>query len=167
MEGIQAHWIPNVQKSLTPILQHKNLWVCLSCERVSKYNLSLPEWWTKSRGDPGELCTQKNNCLPKRFVYFMPGFLWQCRLPAYVLLVQILLKTGESRARPSCKALLLPSPRDSCNSQSWDAMPGTWTRSTKVMGLLLTAPKSIASLSATMREPDTSSSFSLNKNKGI
>lgn len=166
MVGIQAHRVQNVQKSLTPILQHKiNLWVCLSWERASKYNLSLPEWWTKSRGDPGELCTQKKNWLPRFMYYFMPGFLWQCRLPAYVLLVEILLKTADSRLCPSCRALLLPSARDSCNSQT--GMPGTWTRSTKVMGLLPFAPKTVASTSAAMREPDTASSFSLNKNKGI
>lgn len=35
------------------------------------------------------------------------------------------------------------------------------------MGVLPSAPKSIASISAAMRKPDTASSFSLNKNKGI
>lgn len=113
MEGIQAHWIQNVQKSLTPILQLKiNLW-CACPEKGIQVWLQS-EWWTKSRADPGELCTQRNNWLPRRFMYFMPGFLCQCRLPAYVLLAKIksliLLKTGGAEHVPAaepCSCLLL------------------------------------------------------------
>lgn len=47
-------------------------------------------------------------------MYFVPGFLWQCRLPAYVLLAKIrsliLLKTGGAEHVPAaepCSCLLL------------------------------------------------------------
>lgn len=120
------------------------------------------EWWVKSRGDPAELCTiggPGNLCILHQVFYgnadSQPMSCWY----------KSCSKLGRAECVPAaepCSCLLLQT---AVTHKA--GMPGTWIRSTKVMGILLTAPKSIASISAAMRKLDTASSSSLNKNKGI
>lgn len=169
MEGIQAHWIQNVQKSLTPILQLKiNLWCACPEKGIQVWLKSA--WMMDQEQSWRRWAVHTEEQLATQEVYvFCARFSMAMQTPSLCLVGKDQIfnpaQNWGSRACPSCRALLLPSAGDAETHRA--RVPGTWTRSKKLMGVLPSAPKSIASISAAMRKPDTASSFSLNKNKGI